>query len=149
MTDIVRTTQGEIKGFIGEKGIFTFLGIPYGADTAGARRFRPPVPADHWAGVREATAYGPRCPHGKAKLPRLLRGLDTTAGEDCLVLNVWTPGVNDGGKRPVMVWLHGGGFMAGTASDAVTDGTNLAARGDLVVVSLNHRLGVYGARQID
>ena len=142
------TTNGEIQGFIGSKGIHTFLGIPYGASTAGARRFRPPMPPEPWTGVRDATAYGPSCPQGIPRLPRKdpasIKGLDAPVGEDCLVLNVWTPGVKDERKRPVMVWLHGGGFQVGSGSHPVTDGENLAARGDVVVVSLNHRLGVYG-----
>ncbi|MBN1662440.1 MAG: carboxylesterase/lipase family protein [Deltaproteobacteria bacterium] len=144
----ILTTCGEVQGFAGSNGIHTFLGIPYGAGTAGNRRFRPPVPPEPWTGVRAATAYGPSCPQGKPNLPRQdpasIRGLDAPVGEDCLVLNVWTPGVNDGGKRPVMVWLHGGGFQVGSGSHPVTDGANLAARGDVVVVSLNHRLGIYG-----
>jgi para-nitrobenzyl esterase len=142
------TTYGEVQGFAGSNGIHTFLGIPYGASTAYNRRFRPPLPPEPWTGVRAATAYGPSCPQGKPNLPRQdpasIKGLDAPVGEDCLVLNVWTPGVNDGGKRPVMVWLHGGGFQVGSGSHPVTDGGNLAARGDVVVVSLNHRLGIYG-----
>jgi para-nitrobenzyl esterase len=141
MAQIIRTTHGEIQGLTGPKGIHTFLGIPYGASTAGKMRFRAPAPPEMWSGVRKATAYGPSCPQGRSTL---IKSLGTSVGEDCLVLNVWTPRVNDGGKRPVMVWLHGGGFQIGSGSTPTTDGTNLAARGNVVVVSLNHRLGIYG-----
>jgi para-nitrobenzyl esterase len=148
MDEKIMTTLGEIQGFMGSKGIHTFLGIPCGASTAGARRFRKPVPAEPWTGVREATSYGPSCPQEKPLLPRQdpasIKGLNAPVNENCLVLNVWTPGVKGGGKRPVMVWLHGGGFQVGSGSHPVTDGTNLAARGDVVVVSLNHRLCIYG-----
>ncbi|MBU4317454.1 MAG: carboxylesterase family protein [Proteobacteria bacterium] len=140
MTDTVTTTQGKVQGFVGSNGVFTFLGIPYGADTAGARRFRPPIPAKPWTGVRNTSTYGPTCPQGGSTLARK----DLSVHEDCLVLNVWTPGVNDHGKRPVMVWLHGGGFQAGSGSGPLTSGGNLAANGDVVVVSLNHRLNIFG-----
>ncbi|MBA3027988.1 MAG: carboxylesterase/lipase family protein [Desulfobacteraceae bacterium] len=140
MTDTVTTTQGKVQGFGGSNGVFTFLGIPYGADTAGARRFRPPIPAKPWTGVRNTSTYGPTCPQGGSTLARK----DLSVHEDCLVLNVWTPGVNDHGKRPIMVWLHGGGFQAGSGSGPLTSGGNLAAHGDVVVVSLNHRLNIFG-----
>lgn len=144
----VITTYGEVEGFSSAGGIKTFLGIPYGAATAGARRFLPPSPPESWTGVRPAKTFGSSCPQGNPRLPKndpaSIRGLGAPVGEDCLVLNVWTPAVNDGGKRPVMVWLHGGGFQVGSGSHPVTDGTNLAARGDVVVVSLNHRLGIFG-----
>ena len=148
MAEITITTLGKVRGFKGSKGIYTFLGIPYGANTAGDRRFRPPVPPESWEGVRDAFTYGPSCPQGKPTLwekdPASIKGLNAPVGEDCLVLNVWTPGIDDNKKRPVMVWLHGGGFQVGSGSHPVTDGTNLASCGDVVVVSLNHRLSIYG-----
>lgn len=148
MSEIVKTVLGEVRGFVGPEGIRTFLGIPYGAGTAGPNRFRAPLPAEPWNGVRNATSYGPSCPQGKPMLsyedPASIKGLDAPVNEDCLVLNVWTPAAGDGGKRPVMVWLHGGGFRVGSGSHPVTDGTNLAAHGNVVVVSLNHRLSIYG-----
>jgi para-nitrobenzyl esterase len=149
----VKTGLGEIQGFTSSTGIRTFLGIPYGESTAGERRFLPPLPVKPWMGVRMATAYGPSCPQGKPTLPpqdpASIKDLDAPVGEDCLVLNIWTPGLGDGKKRPVMVWLHGGGFQVGCGSHPVTDGKNLARRGDVVVVSLNHRLGIYGFLRLD
>lgn len=141
MSKIVKTTYGNLQGFTGPNGIQTFLGIHYGASPTGKMRFRAPVPPEPWKGIREATTYGPNCSQAKANL---IKTLTRDASEDCLVLNVWTPGINDGGKRPVMVWLHGGGFQIGSGATPTTDGANLAARGNVVIVSLNHRLGVYG-----
>jgi len=153
MDDTVKTTSGEVQGFKKSSGINAFLGIPYGESTAGDRRFLPPVPAKPWIGIRSAKAYGPSCPQGKPTLPpqdpASIKDLDAPVGEDCLVLNIWTPGFDDGKKRPVMVWLHGGGFQVGCGSHPVTDGENLALRGDVVVVSLNHRLGIYGFLRLD
>ena len=88
------------------RDISTFKGIPYGASTAGKNRFMPAVKMPAWPGTRDATTFGPTAP--QATLPE-----GPAAGEDCLVLNVFTPGVGDGQKRPVMVWLHGGGFRSG------------------------------------
>jgi para-nitrobenzyl esterase len=143
------TSFGRVRG-ADAAGIKTFKGIPYGASTAGANRFRPPVDPAKWSGVRDALEYGPSAPQrdpGARRTPD--SGLSVAGaglppeGEDCLVLNVWTPAL-DGAKRPVMFWCHGGGFASGSGSSPVTDGTNLARRGDVVVVSVNHRLNVLG-----
>jgi para-nitrobenzyl esterase len=129
-------------------GIKTFKGIPYGASTAGRNRFMPPRDPAAWTGVRDVLEYGPSAPQrepGVAPVASLSVASDglPPEGEDCLALNVWTPGI-DTGKRPVMVWLHGGGFSSGSGSSPGTDGTNLARRGDVVVVSVNHRLNALG-----
>jgi para-nitrobenzyl esterase len=141
------TAFGRVRGADVE-GIKTFKGIPYGASTAGRNRFMPPQDPAKWTGVRDALDYGPSAPQrepgvqpGEARLAVATAGLPAES-EDCLVLNVWTPGLNGGAKRPVMLWCHGGGFSTGSGSSPVTDGTNLARRGDVVVVSINHRLNV-------
>ncbi len=140
---VVATVDGDVRGCVFE-GISTFRGIPYGASTSGVNRFRPPQPPQPWSGVRTCRLYGQSAPQPKGWLAE--GGFDGNRpeiGEDCLVLNVWTPAPDDA-RRPVLVWLHGGGFEAGTGSSMLYDGTNLARRGDVVVVTINHRLGVMG-----
>ena len=144
------TIYGKIRG-VDNNGIKIFKGIPYGASTSGANRFMAPVEPAKWAGVRDALAYGHSAPQrDPSAQPRPAGGLSISGeglpaeGEDCLVLNVWTPAVGAGGKRPVMFWCHGGGFASGSGSSPDNDGTNLARRGDVVVVTINHRLNVLG-----
>lgn len=144
---VVTTDAGQVRGaFDKGKGIYAFKGIHYGENTAGANRFRPPIPVVAWSGVRDATMFGDVCPQlGTAgRRARMHDGSegDLPMSEDCLVLNVWTPALE--GRRPVMVWLHGRGFSAGAGSEPAYDGTNLAKRGDVVVVTINHRLGAFG-----
>ncbi|MBP7705598.1 MAG: carboxylesterase/lipase family protein [Caulobacter sp.] len=130
---VVRTTHGRVRG-ARANGILSFKGVRYGADTA-PLRFRPPRPPRPWTDVRDALAYGPGCPQrGKEEV---------RTSEDCLFLNVWTPGA-DKGKRPVMVYIHGGAYSTGSGSSPLYDGTRMARRGDVVVVTLNHRLGPLG-----
>jgi para-nitrobenzyl esterase len=150
LAPIVEIAAGKLRG-ASSAGICSFKGIPYGAPTAGRGRFMPPEAARPWSGVREAIAYAgrawqlPNRPKRRPVLETLLGPVDTSQeGEDCLTLNVWTPGLGDGAKRPVMVWLHGGAFGYGSGNRAVTDGANLARRGDVVVVSVNHRLNIFG-----
>jgi para-nitrobenzyl esterase len=146
---IVEITTGKLRGGA-NAGIYAFKGIPYGASTAGANRFQPPRPPEPWAGVRDALALGGRAPQW-VSAPTRRPGMATFLGpvdtspetEECLNLHVWTPAI-DNGKRPVMVWLHGGAFHFGSANRAVTDGANLARRGDVVVVAVNHRLNIFG-----
>src|SRR5215471_16867766 len=144
------TSFGKVRG-IDNGGIKTFKGIPYGASTSGANRFMPPADPAKWTGVRDALEFGHSAPQrDPAAAPAGGGGLGVAGqglpaeGEDCLVLNVWTPAINDGRKRPVMFWCHGGGFATGSGSSPDTDGTNLAKRGDVVVVTINHRLNVLG-----
>src|SRR4051812_35184673 len=136
---VATTSAGKVRGMVLE-GVNVFKGIPYGATTAGTNRFMPPVKPTPWTNTRDALAYGPTAPQA---LGRARRGVPAE-GEDCLVLNVFTPALGSGRRRPVMVWLHGGGFSYGTGSDAILDGTHLARTGDVVVVTINHRLGVFG-----
>ncbi|HTA42011.1 MAG TPA: carboxylesterase/lipase family protein [Bryobacteraceae bacterium] len=131
---IAETAYGKIRG-TEVNGIRIFKGVPYGASTTEKNRFMPPVNPASWTGVRDALQYGSSAPQTAA-----MKG----ESEDCLVLNVWTPALKDGRKRPVMFWCHGGGFASGSGSTPGTDGTNLAHRGDVVVVSINHRLNVLG-----
>ncbi|MFO7302146.1 MAG: carboxylesterase/lipase family protein [Acidobacteriota bacterium] len=148
--DIVETTSGRVRGFV-RNGVYIFRGIPYGDTTAGANRFQPAKKPQPWTGVRSSTSWGPVCPQA----PRggwvndeeqfLYQWDDGFPGEDMLRINVWTPAVNDNGKRPVLVWIHGGGFQTGSSQELrAYDGENLAARHDAVLVSMNHRLNVFG-----
>lgn len=142
---IVTTRSGAVSGETRE-GIHSFRGIPYGAPTGGANRFMPPRTPQPWTGVREASTYGPIAPQlnrGAAAAANPIDDARGNEGEDCLVLNVFTPGTEDGGKRPVMFWCHGGGFVTGSGG-AAYDGSNLARRGDVVVVTINHRLNGLG-----
>lgn len=129
-----RTTTGVIRG-VRESGIHVFKGVHYGADTSSSR-FQPPRPPAPWSGVREALEFGPPAPQ-----PGLA---DWAQSEDCLHLNVWTPGVGDNGTRPVMVWFHPGAHSSDTSNRPETDGARLSRRGDVVVVTVNHRLNVFG-----
>jgi para-nitrobenzyl esterase len=139
---IAETSYGKVRGTV-SGDIKIFKGIPYGGNTGGKNRFMPPVKPVAWTGVRDALAFGPTAPQtvGEGRGRADARPAES---EDCLVLNVFTPSLSGGAKRPVMVWLHGGGFSTGSGSGAILDGTNLAHSGDVVVVSLNHRLNVLG-----
>jgi len=146
---IADTTSGKVRG-VEIEGIKMFKGVPYGGNTAGRNRFMPPTPPAKWTGVRDALEYGASAPQTEPGRGRNANDLAVAGAglpaesEDCLVLNVWTPALNDGKKRPVMVWCHGGGFATGSGSSPITAGFNLARRGDVVVVTLNHRLNVLG-----
>ncbi len=159
-TAAVQTQAGQVRG-LRRRGVSTFLGVPYGADTS-LRRFLPPLPPPGWTGVRDCVKLGHQAPQmdlGATAAP----GADLTTpfvrqvmaagkqgmevgneGEDCLVLNVYTPDASSTRKRPVMVWLHGGGFAMGSAGDPQYDGSALCRRGDVVVVGINHRLNALG-----
>ena len=142
----VQTVSGPVAGYI-DDGVYIYKGIPY----AKAERFVPAEDPDPWTDVRPSRAFGPTCPQGKRTgwyddvQAFTMHWDDGFPDEDCLRVNVWTGGINDGRKRPVMVWLHGGGFRAGSGQELISyDGTNLARDHGVVVVTLNHRLNVLG-----
>jgi para-nitrobenzyl esterase len=135
---VAPTSSGRVRGTV-NAGVNVFKGIPYGGPTNGKNRFMPPVKPLAWTGVRDALAYGPTAPQALGRARRNV----PPEGEDCLVLNVFTPALG-AGRRPVMVWLHGGGFSYGTGSDGILEGSSLARTGDVVVVTINHRLNVFG-----
>jgi para-nitrobenzyl esterase len=140
---VVTTKNGKLEGaFAG--GIYTFKGIPYAAPPVGDLRWLPPRPVKPWDGLRPAQKYGAIAPQNPMPVP--LPGMppaDEAQDEDCLFLNVWTPGLDDA-KRPVMFWIHGGAFIIGSGTEAFLVGGSLARRGDIVLVSLNYRMGVFG-----
>ncbi len=130
---IARLRSGRVAGQT-EQGIQVFRGMPYGGDTA-PRRFQPALLESPWRGIRDALDYGPAAPQGGGEGP---------GNEDCLYLNVWTPALRDGGKRPILFYIHGGAYNNGSGSDPLYDGGNLCRRGDVVVVTVNHRLNLFG-----
>jgi len=147
---VVETNCGKLRGSL-ENGINVFKGVPYAQPPEGDLRFRAPQKLKPWAGVRDAFKFGDRSmqdDNAFALPPALLKIIAgremQPMSENCLVLNVWTPAVNDGRKRPVMFWCHGGAFIAGSGDSPWYDGTNLSRKGDLVVVTINHRLGAFG-----
>src|SRR5690242_2936163 len=155
--NIVETDSGKVFGFV-SNGIVTFKGMPYGASTAGKNRFMPPAKPEPWAGVRSALYWGPVSPQNYTSTfdgrrngwnhddeSFMFEWEDGQPSEDCLRINVWTPSINDNKKRPVLMWIHGGGFTSGSDNELrMYDGESLARRGDVVMVSVNHRLGVLG-----
>ncbi|SDK20479.1 para-nitrobenzyl esterase [Catalinimonas alkaloidigena] len=129
---VLPTKYGKVRGTT-QSGVHTFKGIRYGADTS-SRRFRPALPPEPWKDTRPALDYGASAPQTG----------DATRSEDCLFLNVWTPALGDGGKRPILFYIHGGAYSNGSGSSPLTDGTHVCTRGDVVVVSVNHRLNAFG-----
>lgn len=136
-----KTTAGEVRGAV-EDDMVVFRGIPFAAPPIGDRRWQAPQPPEPWSGVRQALSFGPACPQETHELAPATMQVTDRQEEDCLYLNIWTPGLQ--GKRPVMVWITGGGFNIGAGSLAVNDGQHIARRGDVVVVTINYRLGPLG-----
>ena len=133
------TTSGTWRGATNGSGIHVFKGVRYGEDTS-LTRFAKPRAAARRAGVQDATAYGFSCPQQADEL---------STSEDCLFLNVWTPGLADGGRRPIMVYIHGGAYSNGSGASELYDGTNLSVKGDVVVITINHRLNAFGYLYLD
>lgn len=136
---VVATSSGKVEG-LAKDGVLQFRGIPY----AKAERFQPPEPAEPWHGVHDATTFAPMAPQNPSPLESLLGAQDHPASEDCLALNVFTSGPDPDAARPVMVWIHGGAFVAGSGNVPWYNASNLVRLGDVVVVTLNYRLGALG-----
>ncbi len=141
-TAIVETVSGKVEGVF-SKGSYVFRGIPYAAPPVNERRWLPPEPATPWSGVRPALAFGPSAPQPPTQFGFLEPPAKQPQSEDCLYLNIWTPGP-DGARRPVMVWIHGGAFTSGAGSWVFYNGRRLSTRCDVVVVTINYRLGAFG-----
>jgi len=138
----LRTADGVLEGVVSADGkVRTFKGIPYAAPPVGPLRWRPPQPVSPWAGVRRAADYGPRAMQGRIYSDMIFH--DDGPSEDCLYLNLWMPADTAEARLPVMVWIHGGGFAAGSSSEPRQDGGNLSKKG-VMVVSFNYRMGVFG-----
>lgn len=147
---VVESRAGKLRGTVIE-GVAAFLSVPYGAPTDGANRFMPPRPPTPWAGPRDATSYRTQAPQSRvgfatrAELAEIWGPPDPSPeSEDCLALNVWTPGLDAAARRPVMVWLHGGAFAFGSSNQIRLRGSRLCRRGDVVVVTVNQRLNIFG-----
>ncbi|MDP9147088.1 MAG: carboxylesterase family protein, partial [Acidobacteriota bacterium] len=139
---VVRTKAGLVRGTSSKDGkVEIFKGVPFAAAPVGELRWREPQPMAPWKGVRDASAFGPRCMQGRIFEDMVFR--DEGPSEDCLYLNIWTPGAAKYAKLPVMVWIYGGGFQAGSTSEPRQDGEALAHKG-VVLVSMNYRLGIFG-----
>jgi para-nitrobenzyl esterase len=143
---LVTTAVGKLEGSY-EDGLYIFRGVPYAAPPVGERRWMPPQPLEPWRGVRPASEFGTIAPQNDMPDGPKIR-IEQAQAEDCLYLNIWTPGL-DKGRRPVMVWLHGGAFTGGSGSDVSYEGGYLATRGDVVVVTINYRLGMLGFLNLD
>jgi para-nitrobenzyl esterase len=143
MNTIVETRYGKLQG--SKNGsVYCWKGVPYAKAPVGELRFQPPQPPEPWAGVRDATTFGAVAMQPAGLLfGGVLGRVTEPRSEDCLFLNIWSPGA-DGKKRPVMVWIHGGAFLFGSGSTPWYDGTAFAANGDVVVVTINYRLNVFG-----
>jgi para-nitrobenzyl esterase len=138
----VKTMVGQVLGKK-EGKVYAWKGIPYAMPPVGERRFLPPIAPEPWEGTRDSTEFGPIAPQPEQEIMTFLGAEMANMSEDCLYLNVWSPGA-DKRRRPVLVWIHGGAFISGSGSAASYDGTSFAEFGDVVVVTLNYRLGILG-----
>jgi para-nitrobenzyl esterase len=141
-TAIIETTSGKIEGVF-RKGLYKFCGVPYAAPPVGEGRWLPPAPPKPWSGTRPAKEFAPTAPQTPMGIQLLEPPEKLPQSEDCLYLNIWTPGL-DSARRPVMVWIHGGGFTSGAGSWLLYNGRTMSTRGDVVVVTINYRLGALG-----
>src|SRR3954454_4144188 len=145
---VAATRTGKVQGLTRD-GIHVFKGIPYAAPPVGELRFRPPQPAPAWDDVRDATHSSPWAPQLPSPLEKMLGAPPPRWDEaGCLTLNLFTPGL-DGARRPVMVWIHGGAFVNGAGSTPIYDARRFASHGDVVVVTINYRLGAFGFLHLD
>ena len=142
MNGVVEVRSGRIRG-VHRQGHWSYSGVPYAGSPAGAHRWRPPARPAGWTGIRECDHFGPIAPQSPGFFEQSLSGEPEERAEDCLTLNIWTP-APDGARRPVMVWIHGGSFVSGSGSGRLYRGGMLAEEGDVVVVTLNYRLGLLG-----
>jgi para-nitrobenzyl esterase len=143
---VAQTKAGKVRGYMNGP-VSIFKGIPYAASTAGANRFAPPRPREPWKGVLDATKLGDKCPQNSTPWLMMEEAVSLSnepQSEDCLHLNVWTAGLRDGKKRPVMLWLHGGGYSSGSGGNTRYEGSRLATKQGVVVVTINHRLNIFG-----
>jgi len=144
MDIIAKTNCGNIKGIKVKENVLRFIGIPYAKPPVGALRFKAPVDPETWTGIKDATEFGPASIQPNDEGEAVSMGAQS---EDCLLLNIWTQGLDTNKKRPVMVWIHGGGFYTGGTNDPWYDGTFFAKRGDVVLVSIQYRLGALGGEK--
>src|ERR1700688_2501540 len=144
LADPVRLDSGQISGTDGTKaGVRVYKGIPYAAPPVGELRWKPPVKPAAWKGVKAATEFAPMCPQVPYPATSPYYSAPTPQSEDCLYLNVWTAAKSPSERRPVMLWIHGGGFTRGSGATPTYDGENFADKG-IVLVTINYRLGALG-----
>src|SRR5436190_21261406 len=144
-TPVVETTYGKIRGRVTNK-VNAFQGNPYGGPTSGSNRFMPATKPKTWTSILDTVEWGPEAPQGPhTEIPEVAATIPQTGiSEDCLRLNVWTTTLSRTAKRPVIVWLHGGGFTSGSGSCTIYNGANMARRHDVVMLTINHRLNSFG-----